>query len=145
MNVWFGLGIGVVVASPLIALLFGVFMLGFNKKHDEDWYVVGVGGCFVLCFLFLIVGSCERSNSNVTLYNIEIRVHYVDGYSKVIRRDSITELPSIKEYYCHSHYRHSHPTGTYSLYIEDEKIPGVVRFEYLKKRQYQVPYSEAYK
>lgn len=143
MNIWFGLAIGIIIGSPLIALIFGVGMLDTKKAHDSDWYIVGVAGCFILGILFLIIGCCVRHQSEVTLYDIEIRVHYVDGYSNVIRRDSIEELPHIDEYYCH-HFRHSHPTGTYSLYVGGKKIPGVVRFEYLKKREYKVPYKELY-
>lgn len=143
MNIWFGLALGVAIGSPLIALLFGVGMLDTKKAHDEDWYLVGIAGCVIIGILFVIIGCCVRHESDVTLYDVEIRVHYVDGYSNVIRKDSIEELPYIEEYYCH-HYRSSHPTGTYSLYFGGKKHPAVIRFEYLKKREYKVPYKELY-
>lgn len=145
MNIWFGLALGVAIGSPIIALLFGVGMLDTKKAHDEDWYLVGIAGCVIIGILFVIIGCCVRHESDVTLYDVEIRVHYVDGYSNVIRKDSLEsdELPHIHEYY-HHHYRSSHPTGTYSLYFGDKKIPGVIRFEYLKKREYKVPYKELY-
>lgn len=143
MNVFFILAIGLALVSIPVGLFAGMQLRHIDGSRD--WYLTIVGTGFCIAIFLAIIGLVVQRSSDVTLYDIEIRVHYVDGYSKVIRRDSITELPSIEEYYCHSHYRHSHPTGTYSLYIEDEKIPGVVRFEYLKKRQYQVPYSKAYK
>lgn len=145
MNIWFGVAFGFVVGSPLIALLFGIGMLDTKKAHNKDWYLVGIAGCVIIGILFAIVGSCVRHESDVTLYDVEIRVHYVDGYSSVIRKDSIetVELPHIHEYY-HHHYRISHPTGTYSLYFGGKKYPAVIRFEYLKKREYKVPYKELY-
>lgn len=144
MNIWFALAIGIIIGSPLICLVFGVSMLDTKKAHDEDWYLVGLAGCVLIGILFAIIGCCVRHESDVTLYDVEIRVHYVDGHSNVIRKDSIAELPYVKEYYCHQHYRYSHPTGTYSLYIGNDKIPGVIRFEYLKKREYNVPYKKLY-
>lgn len=142
MNIWFELAIFVGVGSPLFALIFGIMMLDTEKASDHDWYLVGVAGCVIIGILLVITGMCVRYESEVTLYDVEIRVHYVDGYSNVIRKDSIFELPYIEEYYDHSHRRSSYPTGTYSLYLGEEKIPGVIRFEYLKKLEYKVPYKE---
>lgn len=150
MNIWFGLALGVAIGSPIIALLFGVGMLDTKKAHDEDWYLVGIAGCVIIGILFVIIGCCVRHKSDVTLYDVEIRVHYVDGYTEIIREDSIRhdELPIIIEDVQTSHYGgavwSSESLGTYSLYLGGKQYPAVIRFEYLKKREYKVPYKELY-
>ena len=116
---------------------------------DYYWYYAG---CIVIIALFIvdIILACRRYNSDVTLYDIEIRAHYIDGYSEIICEDSIScnSLPTIVEgtrtTYWGGSVFHTERLGTYSLYFGDKKIPGVIRFEYLKKREYKVPYKELY-
>ena len=151
MNIWFGLAIGIIIASPIIALVFGVGMLDTKKAHDSDWYLVGVAGCVILGLMFAIVGCVSRYHSDVTLYDVEIRAHYVDGHSTIIRKDSLEYdwLPEIREdvksygSWPPGNVRYE-PLGTYKLYIGGKYYPAVVRFEYLKKREYIVPYKELY-
>lgn len=116
---------------------------------DYCWYYAG---CVVIIALgiVMIIMACRLYNSDVTLYDVEIKVHYIDGYSEIIREDSIScnSLPTIVEgtrtMYCGSRVFHTERLGTYSLYFGDKKYPAVIRFEYLKKREYKVPYKELY-
>lgn len=102
---------------------------------------------FAVVIVFIIM-ACHRYNSDVTLYDVEIRAHYIDGYAEIIREDSIECLPAIiegtrKRYYGGAVWS-SERLGTYTLYFGGKEYPAVIRFEYLKKREYKVPYKELY-
>lgn len=142
------LGVALIIGSPIIGLVLGL-SLREEKGSGKDWYLVVVGWCFGLAGLFIVSSIFVRGNSPLEIYDVEIRIHYVDGYSKTIRKDSITcgELPEIKEGY-KTRRRGKHcfhePLGTYSLYFGGERYNGVIRYEYLKKRSYSVNYVEYY-
>ena len=116
----------------------------------------GVWGCGLAILLalgfglyWLISTTIEYANAPETLYDVEIRIHYVDGYSTVLSADSISELalPIIEPVYCRrggwpAGTGCSIPTGAYALYFNYKRYIGVVRFEYLKKHRYEVPIEE---
>lgn len=141
------LGVGLIIGSPIIGLGLGL-SLREEKGSGKDWYLVVVGWCFGLAGLFIVSSIFVRENSPLEIYDVEIRIHYVDGYSKTIRKDSITyeELPEIEEGYRYTgnpvYGGRREYLGTYSLYFGGERYNGVIRYEYLKKRSYSVNYVE---
>lgn len=142
------LGFAFIIGSPLIGLGAGL-ALREKKGGGKDKYLAAVGFCFGLVGLFIVSSLIVRENSPIEIYDVEIRIHYVDGYSKTIRKDSITykELPEIEvDYKTRRRGKHCfhEPLGTYSLYFGGERYNGVIRYEYLKKRSYSVNYGEYY-
>lgn len=144
----FLLGVTLIIGSPIIGLGMGL-SLREERGSGKDWYLVVIGWCFGIGAVFIVSSIIVRAISTLEIYDVEIRIHYVDGYSKTIRKDSITykELPEIKEDYktrrMGKHCFHE-PLGTYSIYFGGERYNGVIRYEYLKKRSYSVNYGEYY-
>lgn len=119
------------------------------KSYFDFYFRIGIVVYFALAIVFIIT-ACRLYNSDVSLYDVEVRVHYIDGYTEIIREDSIryNSLPTIIEgtrtmYYGRGVFR-TKRLGTYSLYFGGKKYPAVIRFEYLRKREYKVPYKELY-
>lgn len=143
------LGLVFMIGSPIIGLGLGL-SLREEKSSGKDWYLVVVGWCFGLAGIFIVCSIIARVFSPLEIYDVEIRIHYVDGYSKTIRKDSITygELPEIEEGYRYTgnpvYGGRRENLGTYSLYFGGERYNGVIRYEYLKKRSYSVNYGEYY-
>lgn len=143
------LGVGLIICSPFIGIVLGL-SLREERGSDTDWYLVVVGWCFGLALLLLISSQIVRKSSPLEIYDVEIRIHYVDGYSKTIRKDSITykELPKIEEGYRYTgnpvYGGRREYLGTYGLHFGGEYYNGVIRYEYLKKRSYSVNYGEYY-
>lgn len=129
-----GIAAAIVIASPIIGIILG---LELREKYgsDRDWYLEVVGKCALIGGLLFIASIIIRPFYPAKLYDVEIRAHYVDGYSTVMRKDSIEEnfLPEI---------RNGRYEGIGSLYFAGERHHGVIRFEYLKKREYNVDYME---
>lgn len=131
------------IGSPILAFCFAAML--HKEDSDSDEYV---GGAMISLFLALVCGiiwKTSTADDPITIYDAEIRMHYVDGYSKIVREDSISAdgLPHISEGFVK---HHSYPpgcgsrerTGTYSLYFGGKRYHGVIRYEYLHKRKYQV-------
>lgn len=142
------LGVTLIIGSPIIGLGMGL-SLREERGSGKDWYLVVIGWCFGIGAVFIVSSIIVRAISPLEIYDVEIRIHYVDGYSNTIRKDSITyeELPEIREGYRHIGSRYGgrrEYLGTYSLYFGGERYNGVIRYEYLKKRSYSVNYGEYY-
>ena len=60
------------------------------------------------------------------VYDVEILVHYVDGGSEVMRRDTIRSLPYLEGW------------SSTTLIFDRQEYHGVSRFEYLMKREYKI-------
>lgn len=145
-------GLFLLFGASFIFIIGSIFIglaLREKKGSGKDWYLAVFGWCFGLAVLFIVSSIFVRENSPLEIYDVEIRIHYVDGYSKTIRKDSITykELPEIREDYktrCMGKYVFNELLGTYSLYFGGKRYNGVIRYEYLKKRSYSVNYGEYY-
>lgn len=94
---------------------------------------------FVFIGGFVYLTCCEREVKE-TLYDVELKLHYIDGYSETVREDSIycEDLPQIVEGFIFTggKYGHYERLGTYSLYFCGKRYHGVIRYEYLYKRKY---------
>jgi len=115
------------------------------SAEKRDTYAM----CAVLCTFaligLLVWGLFARAESLPRyLYDVEVRMHYIDGYAQTVRKDSIKEdeLPRIVE---KTVAYGSYPTvsyrsiGTYSLYLGNSQYHGVIRYELLHFRKYRVP------
>ena len=143
MNIFGTLALFFLIGSPILAFVFAAML--HKEDSDSDEYAGGVMICLLLALVCGIIWKTSTADDPITIYDAEIRMHYVDGYSKTVREDSISadKLPYISEGFVK---HHSWPPGTgsrerigtYSLYFNGKRYHGVIRYEYLHKREYQV-------
>lgn len=62
---------------------------------DYCWYYAG---CVIIIALgiVMIIMACRLYNSVVTLYDVEIKVHYIDGYSEISAKIALAVIACLQ-------------------------------------------------
>lgn len=129
LNIFYELAFISLISTTVLPLIVGVLGIGYGKSLFG-----GTLFCCIAAFIvFLICGLIYECNSKVTLNDVTINAHYVDGYTQRMTKKMIRnyDLPFIKN-----------TRGGYALYFGGEVYHGVVRYDYVSKKSYQLDYSD---
>lgn len=129
MNIFYKLAFLSLFSIALLPLIIGAI----GKCYGKDLFGSTLIACIFGFIIFLISGLVYEVNSKITLNDVTIDIHYVDGYSERITKKGL--MDSQKPYIRNSF-------GGYVLYFGGDKYPGVIRYDYVSKKSYQIDYSD---
>lgn len=129
MNLFYKLAFLSLFSTAILPFIIGVVGLSF-KKH---LFGATLAACLSAFVILLICGVVCEYNSKITLNDVTINAHFVDGYNKHITKKAITneDLPYIGS--CH---------GGFFLKFGGQTYYGVIRYEYMSKKSYQINYID---
>ena len=129
MNLFYKLAFLSLFSTALLPLIIGAI----GKCYGKDLFGSTLIACIVAFIIFLISGLVCEVNSKITLNDVTINAHFVDGYNKHITKKAITneDLPYIGS--CH---------GGFFLKFGGQTYYGVIRYEYMSKKSYQINYID---
>lgn len=129
LNVFYKFAFISLLSTTILPFIIGIAGLGSKKSYFGGTLF----GCIAAFIVFLICGLIYECTSKVTLNDVTINAHYVDGYTQRMTKRMIRnyDLPFIKN-----------TRGGYALYFGGDVYHGVVRYDYVSKKSYQLDYSD---
>lgn len=102
---------------------FTTFFLEMNKNLKGSTVSSIFFMATLMGVLLIAVGACPRNESHV--YEYIVNVHYIDGYSKIVKFESRSD-PKVMATW---------RGGAYYFSCSEFDIPGVIRFEIISKTE----------
>lgn len=124
-----GVLFGIAIALTVIA--FNLFMWWAADWHDTAQKYALPSACVtaILVFVVAIIAIFVQANEPLPkAYEYQVRAYYLGGSEKVITVQDAEDEIGIEDF-----------RGSYTLVTRFNRIPGVVRYEVISKREIEYP------